>query len=141
MMLDAPLWQVPGMGVHLALGHGVIKPLLGGDWFAVPVVELTVLTVNVEVPACLHVLVNLHGATLLFPGELLGLVGGQCLLERRPMAQILVHKLAATQPFTLRLRLLLDLRHMSALVRDIAAECFGQLLAVAGEDLSIMSSA
>ena len=76
MLFDAPLWQVPGMRVRLAVGHGVIRLLLGGDWFAVPVVELTGLPVNIEVPSCLHVLANLHGATLLFPGELLGLVGG-----------------------------------------------------------------
>ena len=62
-------------------------------------------------------------------------------LERRPVAQVLVHQLAATQPFALLLWLLPDLRHMGALVRDIAAERFGQLLAVAGEDLRIMRSA
>jgi hypothetical protein len=76
MMLDAPLWQVLRTRVRLALGHGVIEPFLGGDRLAVPVVKLTVLPVDVEVPACLHVLVNLHGVALPRPGELLGLVGG-----------------------------------------------------------------
>jgi hypothetical protein len=52
MMLNAPLWQVPGVRVRLSLGHGVIEPFLGGDRFAALVVELTVLTVDVEMPAC-----------------------------------------------------------------------------------------
>jgi hypothetical protein len=33
------------------------------------------------------------------------------------VAQVLVHQLVATQPFALRLRLLANLRHMSALNR------------------------
>lgn len=59
MVLDAELWQVLGMRVRVALRHGMIEPFLGGDWFAVPVVELTILPVDVVVPACLHVLVNM----------------------------------------------------------------------------------
>ena len=39
--------------MHLALGHGVIEPFLGGDRFAVSVRKLSVLTVDVEMSPCL----------------------------------------------------------------------------------------
>ena len=64
------------MRVHLAFGHGVIERFLGGDRFAVPIVELTVLPVDVEVPACLQCAGKSAWCRSPFPGELLGLVGG-----------------------------------------------------------------
>ena len=89
MMLNADFWLVPGMRVCLALGHGVTEPLLGGDRLAISVVELTVLTVDVDVPACLHVLVNLHGAALPRPGELLGsTIGERTFCQNHRRAQV-----------------------------------------------------
>jgi hypothetical protein len=58
-LLDADIWQIFGMRMHLALGHGVIQSFLGTDRVAVAVIKLAVCTVNVDVPACLNVLVAL----------------------------------------------------------------------------------
>lgn len=64
--------EVQGMGVLLPFGHGEVERLLGGDDLAVLVVKSPVLPVDVDVPASLHVLVALDGATLLLPMKLLG---------------------------------------------------------------------
>ena len=48
----------------MALRHGVIKAVLGADRIAISVIELTVCTVNVDVPDCLNVLVGADPTTL-----------------------------------------------------------------------------
>jgi hypothetical protein len=61
------------------------------------IVELAILPIDMNVAACLHVLVGLHGAALPLPNELLGLMGGQRLIQWCPTAKVLFHKLAAAQ--------------------------------------------
>ena len=49
--------EVERMGVLLSLGHGIVECLLCGDRLTMLVVERPILPVDVDVPACLHVLV------------------------------------------------------------------------------------
>ena len=79
------------MRVNLALGHSVVEPLLGADPVAVPVMKLTVRAVDVDVSACLNVLIALDGAGLLFPDELRCLRWRDSFVERRPMPLVLGH--------------------------------------------------
>ena len=47
------------MRMHLALGHGIIEPFLGTDRVTVPVVELAISAVDMDVPPRLDMLVAL----------------------------------------------------------------------------------
>lgn len=90
-------------------------------------------------PACLDVLIALHGANLPLPGKLIGLMGGKRLVQWFPTGRILLHKLAAGQPVLGPFRLLLKLRHIGALVRDFVAERFRKLFAVDAKYLCVLS--
>lgn len=109
--------------------------------FAVLVVKSPILPVDVNVPAGLHVNVALHGATLLLPMKQLGFMLRQCLVQWIPAPLVLFHKLAPGQPYLLPFRFMLDLGHIRALVRNFTAQHLRQLLAVAGEDLSVLCPA
>jgi hypothetical protein len=45
--------------MYLSLGQGVIEPFLCADGLAIPVIELAVRSVDMDVPPCLDVLVAL----------------------------------------------------------------------------------
>ena len=105
------------------------------------VVKRSILPVDMKVPACLHMLVSLHGAALSLPGELFGLVTGKRFVQWIPPTRMLLHKLAAGQSYLLPLRFLLDFRYLRALVRYFAAQHLRQLLTIASEDLGILRTA
>jgi hypothetical protein len=129
----------------MSLGHGVIKPFLGTDRLAIPVIELAVRSVDMDVPPRLEVLIALDGTCLLFPGKLLCLLRRDGLVKRFPMPAVFSHRVKLLGRLRSLLRLLLrnfgDLGRMSALVRHITAERLGELLPVTGEDLRIVRPA
>ena len=95
------------------------------DLFAMLIVKCPILPIDVNVPTCLHMLIGVHGAALPLLGELLALMGGKRLVQRVPTARVLLHKLAAGQPYLLSLRFLLNFRYMRALVRHFAGHTCG----------------
>jgi hypothetical protein len=104
-------------------------------------VKPSILPVNMDVPACLRMPVALHGAAFLLPMKLFSFMLRQCFIQRCPPPQVLIHKLAASQPYLRPLRFLLNFRHMRALVRYVAAQHLWQMLAIAGKNLGILRSA
>ena len=133
------------MRMHLACGHGVVKPFLDADRVAILVVELAVRSVNMNVSACFSVLVALDGARLPLPGKLLCLLRRDSLLERFPISVVVSHRGnlldGLNNLFRLLLRNLGDLGGVSAFMRHIAAERLGELLAVVGKDLRVLRPA
>jgi hypothetical protein len=112
--------------MNLAIRHGLIQPFLGADRLTVPVIELAVFTVNVNVSACPNVLVALDRTSLGLPMKLIRFFGRERIVKRRPVPLMLLSAVDPLAYFRSLLRLdlpfcgLSDLGHMSALVRHVA---------------------